>query len=88
MPARNVRGRRESWVGFIKTVRDWCGGSPFSSEAERFNHAARVFEERSRELCLSSIASHLVLLNQLCAKFRGLSSQFLPALSEHPVQDV
>jgi len=30
--------------------------APYSSEAERFNHAALAFEERSRELCLSSIA--------------------------------
>ncbi len=29
------------------------GQAPYSSEAERFNHAALVFEERSRELCVS-----------------------------------
>ena len=29
------------------------GQAPYSSEAERFNHAAFAFEERSQELCVS-----------------------------------
>ena len=32
------------------------GNARYSSETEGFNHAALAFEERSRELCLSSIA--------------------------------
>ena len=32
------------------------GEALYSSETEGFNHAALVFEERSQELCMSSIA--------------------------------
>ena len=33
------------------------GEAPYSPETEGLNHAALVFEEGSRELCMSSIAS-------------------------------
>ena len=45
------------------------GQAPCWSEAERFNHAAWVFEERSRELCMSSIVSRATIPGDIHGDF-------------------